>query len=131
VPAECHADLLSIVRHRMSSNPVKVEAEINLTCFGIDGVDALKVRFSCPFVFFCSSLAQTALLAARAVQTAETPVSVSVKASPVYTLSAVHVDKTVAIELLNRAIEQVRLSIETFPSGQIEIKSPPKPVTTA
>ncbi len=65
------------------------------------------------------------------MQTQETPVAVSVKASPVYTLSAVHVDKTVAIDLLNRAIEQVRITIEKFPSGQIEIKSPPKPVTTA
>jgi translation initiation factor 2 subunit 1 len=64
VPAELHAELLAIVRHRMSSNPVKVEAEINLTCFGIDGVDALKA----------------ALLAARQVGTAEIPISVTVKA---------------------------------------------------
>ena len=51
VPAEYHADLTAIVRHRMSSNPVKVEAEINLTCFGIDGVDALKVMGVASFFF--------------------------------------------------------------------------------
>jgi translation initiation factor 2 alpha subunit (eIF-2alpha) len=42
VPAEYHDTLTSIVKHRLSSNPIKVEAEINLTCFGVDGVDALK-----------------------------------------------------------------------------------------
>ena len=97
----------------MSSNPVKVEAEINLTCFGIDGVDALK----------------TALLAARGAGTAEIPISVTVKASPVYTLSAVHVDKALATELLNKAIDLVRAQIVSFPSGQLEIKSAPKVVT--
>jgi translation initiation factor 2 alpha subunit (eIF-2alpha) len=85
VPAEMMAELLTIVRHRMSSNPVKVgtnvlffysllflsfglrvEAEINLTCFGLDGVDALKM----------------ALLAGREAGSEETPVIVCVKASP-------------------------------------------------
>ncbi len=136
MPAELHAELLAIVRHRMSSNPVKVEAEINLTCFGIDGVDALKA----------------ALLAARQVGTAEIPISVTVKAfafpvcvvvivvfingfliekkaSPVYTLSAIHVDKALATDLLNKAIEQVKLKIATFPSGQLEVKTAPKVVT--
>lgn len=92
---------------------MKVEAEINLTCFGIDGVDALKA----------------ALLAARSAGTAEVPITVSVKASPVYTLSAVHVDKALASDLLTKAIEQVRLKISTFPSGLLEVKSAPKVVT--
>lgn len=72
---------------------------------------------------------KAALLAARQVGTAEIPISVTVKASPVYTLSAVHVDKALATDLLNKAIEQVRLKIATFPSGQLEVKSAPKVVT--
>jgi translation initiation factor 2 subunit 1 len=43
IPVQFHEPLTAVVKHRLSSNPVKVEAEINLTCFGIDGVDALKV----------------------------------------------------------------------------------------
>lgn len=113
VPSDVHSDLLQIVRHRMSSNPVKVEAEINLTCFGVDGVDALK----------------QALMTARDAGTEETPITVVVKASPVYTLSATHLDKTVAIELLNKAIENVKQKIAQYQSGALEVKTPPKPVT--
>ena len=113
VPEDYKEPLLAIVRHRMSTNPIKVEAEINLTCFGKDGVDAVK----------------EALLTARALGTEETPIVVTVKASPVYTLSAVHIGKTVAIELLNKAIELVKSKIQTFPAGAMELKSAPKAVT--
>jgi hypothetical protein len=47
----------------------------------------------------------------------------------VYTLSAIHVDKALATDLLNKAIEQVKLKIATFPSGQLEVKTAPKVVT--
>ena len=113
VPADIKDDLLAIVRHRMSTNPIKVEAEINLTCFGVDGVDALKA----------------ALLAGREAGTEETPITVSVKASPVYTLSAVHIDKTVAVDMLNKAIDMVKAKIAEFQSGAMELKSAPKAVT--
>jgi translation initiation factor 2 subunit 1 len=92
---------------------LQVEAEINLTCFGVDGVDALKA----------------ALLAGREAGTEETPITVSVKASPVYTLSAVHIDKAVAVDLLNKAIELVRVKIGEYQSGAMELKSAPKAVT--
>lgn len=97
----------------MSSNPVKVEAEINLTCFGADGVDALKA----------------ALVTARAFGTAETPILVVVKASPVYILSATHLDKAVAVDMVSRAIEAIKVKISEYPSGALEIKSAPKVVT--
>ena len=113
VPADIKADLMAIVRHRMSTNPVKVEAEINLTCFGMDGVDALKA----------------ALMAGRDAGTEETPISVTVKASPVYTLSAVHLDKSVAVDMLNKAIDLVKTKISEYPSGALELKSAPKAVT--
>merc|ERR1711991_621663 len=113
VPEEYREPLLAIVRHRMSTNPIKVEAEINLTCFGRDGVDALKAS----------------LIAGREVGTEETPITVTVKASPCYCLSATNIDKSVATELVNKAIEAVKASIATSPSGAMEIKSAPKVIT--
>lgn len=113
IPPQYHEALTSIVKHRLSSNPVKVEAEINLTCFGVDGVEALK----------------TALLTARQHGTEDTPISVYVKASPVYVLTATHLDKSVAVDLLNKAIEAIRAKISEFPSGALEVKTAPKAVT--
>ena len=114
IPKDCQEELMAIVKHRMSTNPVKVEAEINLTCFGIDGVEALKA----------------ALLVARELGTEETPIVVTVKASPVYTLSCTHIDKSVAVEMLNKAIDAVKLKISEYPTGALEIKTAPKAVTT-
>jgi len=113
VPTEFHDQLTSIVKHRLSSNPIKVEAEINLTCFGVDGVDALKA----------------ALLLGRQFGTEETPISVVVKASPVYVLSATHLDKAIAIDMLNKAIVAIKNKIAEYPSGALEIKTAPKPVS--
>lgn len=53
----------------------------------------------------------------------------AVQASPVYVLSATHLDKAVAVELLNKAIDAIRTKIVEFPSGALEIKSAPKAVT--
>lgn len=113
IPPQYHDILISIVRHRLSSNPIKVEAEINLTCFGVDGVDALKA----------------ALATAQQHSTEETPITVYVKASPVYVLSATHLDKTIAIDVLTKAIDSIKNKIAEYSGGALEIKTPPKPVT--
>merc|ERR1711991_1274 len=113
IPKEYQELLSGIVKHRMSSNPIKVEAEINLTCFGMDGVEALKA----------------ALLVARDVGTEETPIVVTVKASPVYTLSCTHIDKSIAVDMLNKAIEAVKAKISEYATGAIEVKTAPKAVT--
>lgn len=113
IPKEMYEEMLTIVKHRMMRNPVKVEAEINLTCFGEAGVNAIR----------------EALLVARDCGTKEAPITVVVRASPVYTLSTVHLDKAFAADLLNKAIEAVKAKITTYEYGALEVKSAPKQVT--
>jgi translation initiation factor 2 alpha subunit (eIF-2alpha) len=68
-------------------------------------------------------------MTARAFGTTDTPISVTVKASPVYVLSATHLDKGVAVDMLNKAIEAIKTKIAEYPSGALEIKTAPKSVT--
>ncbi|KAL2755251.1 hypothetical protein ACRALDRAFT_1064938 [Sodiomyces alcalophilus JCM 7366] len=105
-------ELKSYIAKRLTPQPTKVRADVEVTCFGYEGIDAVK----------------TALRTAEARNTDETQVKVKLVSPPLYVLTSTCLDKSHGITRLEEAIVEIRTSIEQA-GGQLVIKMEPKAVT--
>ncbi|GAP83573.1 putative eukaryotic translation initiation factor 2 subunit alpha [Rosellinia necatrix] len=105
-------ELKSYIGKRLTPQPTKVRADIEVTCFEYEGIDAVK----------------TALRTAEARNTEENQVKVRLVSPPLYVLTSMCLDKTVGIARLEEAIVDIRNSI-TSAGGQLIVKMEPKAVT--
>lgn len=103
---------MSYIGKRLTPQPTKVRADVEVTCFGYDGIDAIK----------------TALSQAEARDTPETQVKVRLVSPPLYVMTSTCLDKNEGIKRLEEAIVDVRTSIEAA-GGKLEVKMEPKAVT--
>ncbi|KAI1108690.1 mitochondrial carrier [Nemania sp. NC0429] len=112
-PSEVVAEeLKSYIGKRLTPQPTKVRADIEVTCFEYEGIDAVK----------------TALRKAEARNTEDNQVKVRLVSPPLYVLTSMCLDKTVGIARLEEAIVEIRDSI-TSAKGQLVVKMEPKAVT--
>ncbi|KAG7151648.1 Eukaryotic translation initiation factor 2 subunit alpha like protein [Verticillium longisporum] len=112
-PSEAVAEeLKSYIGKRLTPQPTKVRADVEVTCFGYDGIDAVK----------------TALRTAESRNTEETQVKVKLVSPPLYVLTSTCLDKSHGITRLEEAIVDIRTSIEAA-GGQLIVKMEPKAVT--
>ena len=117
-PSQPVADELKLyISKRLTPQRTKVRAEIEVTCFAYEGIDAVK----------------TALRTAEAGNTddeanSDTHVTVKLVAPPQYVLTCTSFDKNQGITLLQGAIEGIRKSI-TEAGGNLIVKKEPKAVT--
>lgn len=126
-------ELTGYIGRRLTPQPTKVRSDVEVTCFGYEGIDAVK----------------TALRAAEAsggppVQeakdvivdesgnplpsTTDAPVKVKLVSPPLYVLTAQCLDKSAGISTLERAIKAIEGSIRGA-GGDIRVKMAPKAVT--
>ncbi|KAI1130718.1 translation initiation factor 2, alpha subunit [Nemania abortiva] len=105
-------ELKSYIGKRLTPQPTKVRADIEVTCFEYEGIDAVK----------------TALRTAEAHNTEENQVKVRLVSPPLYVLTSMCLDKNVGIARLEEAIVEIRNSI-TSAGGQLVVKMEPKAVT--
>ncbi|KAG8157523.1 hypothetical protein KVR01_012565 [Diaporthe batatas] len=105
-------ELKSYISKRLTPQPTKLRADIEVTCFGYEGIDAIK----------------TALRRAEASNTEDNQVKVKLVSPPLYVLTSQCLDKTVGIARLEQAIVDVRTSIEGA-GGKLTVKMEPKAVT--
>lgn len=105
-------DLIQQISRKLTPNPIKIRADIEVTCFGYEGVDAVK-----------ASLSKGESLYSDAV-----PVKIKLVAAPLFVLTSTSLDKTKAIETLTDAIERIKSSIESF-GGNLTVKMEPKAVS--
>ncbi|KAI0600103.1 translation initiation factor 2, alpha subunit [Biscogniauxia sp. FL1348] len=105
-------ELKSYIGKRLTPQPTKVRADIEVTCFEYDGIDAVK----------------TALRTAEAQNTEENQVKVRLVSPPLYVLTNTCLDKSFGISRLEEAIVNIRNSI-TSAGGQLVVKMEPKAVT--
>ncbi|KAI0175909.1 translation initiation factor 2, alpha subunit [Hypoxylon sp. FL1284] len=112
-PSDPVADeLKSYIGKRLTPQPTKVRADIEVTCFEYEGIDAVKA----------------ALRTAEARNTEDNQVKVRLVSPPLYVLTSTCLDKNVGIQRLEEAIIDIRNSI-TSSGGQLVIKMEPKAVT--
>lgn len=105
-------ELTSYISKRLTPQPTKVRADVEVTCFGYEGIDAVK----------------TALRAAEARNTADTQVKVKLVSPPLYVLTSQTLDKGEGIAVLEAAIQDITANIKGA-GGNCSVKMAPKAVT--
>ncbi|KAI1325469.1 mitochondrial carrier [Xylariaceae sp. FL0255] len=105
-------ELKSYIGKRLTPQPTKVRADVEVTCFEYEGIDAIKI----------------ALRTAEARNTEDNQVKVRLVSPPLYVLTSMCLDKNLGIARLEEAIEDIRNSI-TSAGGQLTVKMEPKAVT--
>ncbi|CAG9821154.1 unnamed protein product [Phaedon cochleariae] len=116
--AECELDdrtkevLLGNIKRKLTSQAVKIRADIECACYGYEGIDAVK----------------TALKAGLALSTEELPIKINLIAPPLYVMTTSTPEKQDGLKVLNDAIEKVKASITEL-GGVFNIQMAPKVVT--
>jgi translation initiation factor 2 subunit 1 len=105
-------ELQSYIGKRLMPQPTKVRSDIEVTCFGYDGIDAIK----------------QALRKAEAKNTKDNQVKVKLVSPPLYVLTSQCLDKNQGISILEEAIKEVEESI-TGSGGRLVVRMAPKAVT--
>jgi len=90
---------------------VKVRADIEVTCFQYEGIDAIRI----------------ALTKGQETSTQESPISIKLVAPPLYVAVTSAIQKEAAINALNVAVEAIRVEILKH-NGALEVKIPPRTV---
>jgi len=104
--------LLSTIARRLTPQPVKLRADIELTCYTEKGIDAIK----------------KALKAGESQSTESVPIKAKLVAPPLYVLTTNATDKYAAVEKLERAIESIQQEIESM-GGTLVVKMKPKAIS--
>jgi len=104
--------LLATISRRLTPQPIKLRADIELTCYTPAGIDAIK----------------RALKAGEAVSTEGVPIKAKLIAPPLYVLDTNASDKHGAVDRLERAIDAIQSKIEKE-GGNLVVKMKPKAVS--
>ena len=105
-------ELMQSIVRRLTPQKMKLRADVEVACFGYEGIDAVR----------------TALTAGEAVSTSEIAIKVKLVAPPLYVLLSTCMDKVRGLELMNRALDQIESTIKPL-GGQLVIKMKPKAVS--
>ncbi|ORY61978.1 hypothetical protein LY90DRAFT_523066 [Neocallimastix californiae] len=105
IEPEIRAELLKNIKRRMTPQPIKLRGDIELTCFGYAGIDAikesLKIGEAC---------------------------SIKLVAPPLYVMTAHATDKALGIETLEKAIAAIEENIKKY-NGSLTVKMSPRAVS--
>ncbi|KAI0319847.1 eukaryotic translation initiation factor 2 subunit alpha [Amylostereum chailletii] len=112
IPTAPHLLLTTTIARRLTPQPIKLRADVEVTCYNTSGIDAIK----------------KALRAGEAASTEAVPIKVKLVAPPLYVLSTNATDKYAAVERLERAIEMIQSTIEEE-GGALIVKMKPKAVS--
>lgn len=102
----------SYISKKLTPHPTKVRADVEVTCFKYDGIDAVK----------------EALRKAESKNTHDTQVKVKLVSPPHYVLTSQCLDKAMGISLLEDAIKDIDTSIRAAGGGCV-VRMAPKAVT--
>jgi translation initiation factor 2 subunit 1 len=105
-------ELRSYISKKLTPHPTKVRADVEVTCFKYDGIDAVK----------------DALRMAEAKNSPDTQVKVKLVSPPHYVLTSQCLDKGYGITLLGEAIKSIDNTIQGA-GGACVVKMAPKAVT--
>ncbi|KAJ6325060.1 hypothetical protein OIU76_012191 [Salix suchowensis] len=112
VSEEIKEALIKNIRRRMTPQPLKIRADIEMKCFQFDGVLHIK----------------DAMRKAEAAGNADCPVKIKLVAPPLYVLTTQTLDKDQGISILSQAIAACTEAIEAQ-KGKLAVKEPPRAVS--
>jgi translation initiation factor 2 subunit 1 len=112
IPEEWKAILMSNIRRRMTPQAVKCRADIEVSCYSYEGIDAIK----------------SALKEGLKLSSEDKPIKINLIAPPVYVVTSSSLDREEGVKLLHEVIDKIKASIESY-KGRFKVKMPPKVVT--
>jgi len=104
--------LLNNIRRKLTSQAVKIRADIECACYEYEGIDAVK----------------KALLAGLETSTEELPIKINLIAPPLYVMTTSTPEKADGLKALENAIERIQETITTL-GGVFTVNMAPKVVT--
>jgi translation initiation factor 2 subunit 1 len=96
IPESTKEELLNNIKRRLTPQPIKIRADIEVTCFDYEGIDAIKTAFK----------------EAEAVSLPEVPIRVKLVAPPLYVMITNALDKQLGIDTMEKAIQVLEESIK-------------------
>ncbi len=112
LPENVFKEIYSNIVRKLTPQPIKIRADVEVTCFGYEGIDAIK----------------KALRAGQSVETEAIPISVKLVAPPLYVVVTTTTDKSGGLALVEQSLEKIAESINAS-GGQMNIKMKPKAVS--
>jgi translation initiation factor 2 subunit 1 len=113
IPSDVLDSLRSEIARRLTPQPVKIRADLEVTNFSYNGILTI----------------QEALAAGEALSTPEIPIKIRLVAPPLYVMVSNTTDKQGAIERLELAIEAIQEVIKKEEGGHLHVKMKPKAVS--
>ncbi|KKZ61168.1 translation initiation factor 2 subunit 1 [[Emmonsia] crescens] len=105
-------ELQNYISKKLTPHPTKVRADVEVTCFGYEGIDAVK----------------DALRTAESNNTQDAQVKVKLVSPPLYVLTSHCLDKSHGISVLEESIKSIDANIRAA-GGSCVVKMAPKAVT--
>ena len=104
--------LLKNIKRRLTPQAIKMRADVEVTCFSYDGIDAIR----------------DALLAAEALSSTEIPIKIKLVAPPLYVIMTSALQKDEGLALLQKACDTIQAMVKAK-GGEVNIKTPPRAVS--
>ncbi|KAK8172827.1 translation initiation factor 2, alpha subunit [Phyllosticta citrichinensis] len=105
-------ELQSYIFERLAPQPTQIRADIEVTCFSYEGIDAIK----------------EALRTAEALSTDEIKVRVKLVSSPLYVITTTCLNPDAGVSIIQAGIDAITTSIRRV-GGDCHVKMAPKAVT--
>jgi translation initiation factor 2 subunit 1 len=102
-------ELKSVIAKRMTPQPVKIRADVQVTCFEYEGIEGIR----------------KALQAGEAHSTEELPIKIQLIAPPLYVLLCQSLDEEKGIAALTAAVDSIKTTIEAA-GGELHVKAEPR-----
>ncbi|ELU08048.1 hypothetical protein CAPTEDRAFT_181922 [Capitella teleta] len=107
-----HHVLLSNIRRRLTPQAVKIRSDIEVACYGYEGVDAVKAS----------------LTAGLDCSTEDMPIKINLIAPPLYVVTTQTLERIEGLEKMQEVLDKIKTSIEAA-DGVFNIKMAPKVVS--
>ncbi|XP_037825923.1 eukaryotic translation initiation factor 2 subunit 1 [Lucilia sericata] len=115
---ECDLDektkevLLNNVKRKLVSPTVKIRSDIECSCYGYEGIDAVKASLN----------------KGLELSTEELPIRINLIAPPLYVMTTSTTKKAEGLKILEQAIDSIKAKITEY-NGEFKVIMPPKLVT--
>ncbi|KAJ1451544.1 eukaryotic translation initiation factor 2 alpha subunit-domain-containing protein [Pelagophyceae sp. CCMP2097] len=109
---ETKACLVDYIKKKLSPQPIKVRADVEVTCFTYEGINAIRA----------------ALMSGQAASTPECPITIKLIAPPLYVMTTMTLDKELGVSTLAGAITVITATI-LEKGGRMDVKMAPKVVS--
>ncbi|KHN87144.1 Eukaryotic translation initiation factor 2 subunit 1 [Toxocara canis] len=112
IPQDVREKLLEDIRKRLTPQAVKIRADIEVSCFSYDGIDAVK----------------EALINGQKCSTEEMPIKINLIAAPLFVVTTQTLERSEGLEAVNSALDVIKNTIESH-QGTFKVVMAPKVVT--